>query len=129
MFRKEGRGTGFSSKISDKREPLCTVGLAVQLSLGSLDDSAYKILCCETESQLQEPVLRREAFKDGAQQTTLLSISKACLHAEAHTSGLADQSHWRGKCSKIHGGLRASLIYNFICSHMHQFIIAFKGCL
>lgn len=33
MFRKEGRETGFSSKISDKREPLCTVGPAVQLMI------------------------------------------------------------------------------------------------
>ena len=31
-------------------------------------------------------VLKRDVFNDGAQQTTLLSVSKACLHAQGSRS-------------------------------------------
>ena len=33
-------------------------------------------------------LLKRDAFNDGAQQTTLLSVSKACLHDQStHSRG------------------------------------------
>lgn len=40
-----------------------------------------------------------------------------------------DQPQLTEKHSKIHSELKTSLIFNFIRSHVHQFIITFKGCL
>ena len=88
----------------------------------SRDPLTFQSLCSPVvipNSQLQMPALKKEVFQDGAQQTTLLSICKACLHTEEPYQGWEDQSQGREKCSINHGGLRETFVDNFIHPHMH----------
>lgn len=102
-------------------------------ALGSPDDSAYKILRCETNTtQRCESTAgaQKEVFNDGAQQQPFFLYLKHVYMPKAHAAGAGrDQPQLTEKHSKIHGELRASPIRNLTGSQMPQFIITLKGCL